>query len=66
MLLLTINRKPYMARLMLSSLLILSDLEWSKSRSLRFQSLISRTGAELCNMLLLTINRKPHMASPVT
>ncbi len=47
------------------SILTLSDLERSKSRSLAFQSLISRKGAELGYMLLLTINRKPHMGSPL-
>ncbi len=36
MLLLTINRKPYMASPMALSHLILTDLEGSKSRSLRF------------------------------
>ncbi len=36
------------------------------SRSLRFQSLISRKGSELCHMFLLTINRKQYMASPMT
>ena len=36
MLLLTINRKPYMASRMTSSLLTLSDLERSKSKSLGF------------------------------
>ncbi len=36
MLLLTINRKPYMASLMTPSLLTLRDLERSKPRSLRF------------------------------
>ena len=41
----------------------MGDLERSKSRSLRFQSLISRKGAELGPMLLLTIDRKPYMAS---
>ncbi len=46
--------------------LTLSDLERSKSRSLRFQSVISREGAKLGPMLLLTINRKPYMASPMT
>ncbi len=54
-----------MASRMTSSLLTLSDPERSKSRSLGFQSLISRKGAELGLMLLLTINRKPYMASPV-
>ncbi len=66
MLLLTINRKPYMASPMKSLLLTLSDLERSKSRSFRFQSLISRKGAELGPMLLLTINRKPYTASLMT
>ncbi len=55
-----------MAILMPSSLLILSDLERSKSRSLTFQSLISRKGAELGRKLLLSINRKPYMASLMT
>ncbi len=44
----------------------LSDLERSKSRSLRFQSLISCKGAELGHMLLLNIHRKAYMGSPVT
>ncbi len=57
MLLLTINRKPYMGSLMTSLHLTLSDLERLKSSSLRFQSLISHNGAELGPMLLLTINR---------
>ena len=51
---------------MTPSLLSLSDLERSKSRPLRFQSLISRKGAELGPILLLIINRKPYMASPMT
>ena len=55
-----------MASLITSSLWTLGDLERSKSKSLRFQSLISRKGAELGPMLLLTINRKPYMASPMT
>ncbi len=66
MLLLTISRNSYMASLITSSLWSLSDLERSKSRSLEFQSLISRKGAKLGPMLLLTINRKPFMASPIT
>ena len=49
-----------------SSLLTLSDLERSKSRSLGFKCLISRKGGDLGPMLLLTINRKPYMASPMT
>ncbi len=52
-----------MANLMTLSLLTFSHLERSKSRSLRFQSLISRKGAELGPMLLLTINRQHYMAS---
>ena len=40
--------------------LTLSDPERSNSRSLRFQSVISRKGAKL------TINRKTYMASPMT
>ncbi len=66
MLLLTINRKPYMPSLITSSLWMLSDLERSKSRSLGFQSLISRKGTKLGPMLLLSINRKPYMASLMT
>ena len=46
--------------------LTLSDLERSKTRSLRFQRLISRKGVELGPMLPLTINRKLYMASPMT
>ncbi len=62
MLLLIIDRKPYMASLMTSSLLTFSDIERSKSTSLGFQSLTSRKGAKLGHMLLLNINRKPYMA----
>ncbi len=40
--------------------LTLSDLERSKSRSLRFQSLTSRKGGLFGPMLLLNINRKPY------
>ncbi len=47
------------------SSLTLSDLERSKSRSLRFRSLISCKGAYLGSMLLLNINRKPYMDSPM-
>ena len=46
--------------------LTLSDLERSKSRPLRFQSLISREGAELGPILLLNINRKPYVGNPMT
>ncbi len=60
MLLLIINRNPYMASLMTSSLLTLSDFERPKSRSLGFQDPISRKRAELGPMLLSTINRKPY------
>ncbi len=55
-----------MASPMTPSVLTFSDHERSKSRSLRFQSLISRRGVELGPMLLLTINRKPYMASLMT
>ncbi len=42
-----------MANLITSSLWTLGDLERSKSKSLRFQSLISRKGAALDPMLLI-------------
>ena len=51
---------------MAPSNLTLSDLERLNSRSIRFQSIISRKGTKLGHMLLLTINRKPYMASPMT
>ena len=51
---------------MTSSLLTLSDLDRSKSRSLGFQILIYRKGADLGPMLLLTINRKHFMPSLMT
>ncbi len=63
---LTINRKSYMASLITPSLWTLSDLERSKSKSFRFQSLISRKGADYGRMLLLPINRTPYMASLMT
>ncbi len=53
-----------MALPMTSPLLTLSNLE--KSKSLGFQSLIPRKGAELGPMLLLTVHRKPYMASSIT
>ena len=65
-LLLDTNMKPYMRNQMALSDLTLSDLERSKSKLLRFQSLIWHKGAELRTMLLLTINRKPYMAIPMT
>ncbi len=43
--------------------LTLSDLERSKSRSLRFRSIISCKGVELGHVLLLKVNRKPCMGS---
>ena len=52
-----------MANPMTPSLLTFSDIERSKTRSLRFQILISRKGTELGPMFLLIINRKPYMAS---
>ncbi len=45
--------------------LTMSDLERSKSKSLRFLSLISCKGAELCHVLLLNINSKLYMGSPM-
>ncbi len=45
--------------------LTLGDLERSKSKSLRFQSLISCKGAELGRMLPLNINRKAFIESPL-
>ena len=45
--------------------LTLSDLERSKSRALRFESLICHKGAELGRMLLLIITRKAYMGSPM-
>ncbi len=53
--LLTINRRPYMASPKTSWHLTLN-------LSLRFQSLISRKG----HKLLLIINRKPYMGNPMT
>ncbi len=55
-----------MATLITKSLWTLGDLERSKSKSLRFQSLIFRKEAELDPILLLIINRKPYMASLMT
>ncbi len=54
-----------MASPMALSNLTLTDLQRSKSRSLRFQSLITFKGAELGPILVLTINRKLYMASPM-
>ncbi len=60
------NRKSYMGSPMAPLDLTLSALERSNSRSLSFQSLISRKRAELGPILVLTINMKPYMGSPVT
>ena len=66
-LLLDINRNSYIESPTAPLDLTLSDLERSKSRSPRFQSLISPNGAKkLGPALLLIINRKPYMASPMT
>ncbi len=65
MLLLNINRKPYMGSPMTLSHLTLSDLESSMSRSIRFQRLISRKAVELYHKLILNINRKSYMGSPM-
>ncbi len=54
-----------MESLMIPSSLTLSDLERSKSRSLLFQSLISRKGAKLGHMLLYNVNRKQHIEIPM-
>ncbi len=48
------------------SCMTLSDLESSKSRSLKLQSLISCKGAKLGHKLLLNTNRKKYMGSPRT
>ena len=45
--------------------LTLSDTERSKSRSLKFRSLISHNTAYLGPKLLLNNNRKPYMRSPM-
>ncbi len=45
--------------------LTVSDLERSKSRSLRLRSITSRKGAELGYMLLLNSSRKAYMGSPL-
>ena len=63
MLLLNINKKPDMGSPMALFHVTLCDLERLKSRSLRFQSLISRKGVELGHILLLNINRKPYEQS---
>ena len=65
MLLLNINRKPYMGSPMTLSDLTLSDLERSKSRSLRFGSLIFCKGAGLGYKFILNVNRKIYMGSPL-
>ena len=65
MLLLNINRKPYMESPMAPSHLTLSDLERSKSRSFRFRSFISCKRVELGPILVLTINRKSYMGERV-
>ncbi len=56
MLLLDTTRKPYMVNPMTLSRVNMSDLERSMSRSLRFQSIVSRKHgkvAELSHMLLI-------------
>ncbi len=60
MLLLDTSRIPYGE----SNDTIRFDLERSKSRSLRFWSIMFHKGAELGHMLLLNINRKAYMGSP--
>ncbi len=51
---------------MIPSHLTLSDLERSKSKSLRFGSFITSIETELDHMLLLNINRKAYMGNPMT
>ncbi len=63
MLLFATTRKPYMGCPMTLSHLTLCDLERSKSRSLRFRSIISCEGTEFGHMLLLNINRKAYMGN---
>ena len=65
-LLLLINWKSYMESQTAPLDLTLSDLERSKSRSLRFQSYISKRSQVRPYMLLLTINKKPYMVSSMT
>ncbi len=65
MLLLHLNRKPYIGSLMTLSHLTLSDLARLKARPLMFR-LISHKDAELGHMLLLlNINKKPYMGNPM-
>ncbi len=63
MLLLTVNRKPWMGSPMTPSHLTLNDLQRSKSCSIVFQSLISLKGTDFGHILPITIKRKPYMAS---
>ena len=64
MLLININRKAFMRSPKTLSHLTLSDIEVSKSRSLRFGSIISRKGAMLVHMLLFSIYRKAYVGNP--
>ncbi len=57
MLFLNINRKQCMGSSVATSHFPLNDLETSNSRSLRFQSVISRKGG-LGHLSLLNIDRK--------
>ena len=63
MLLLNINRKPYMGSPMTLSHLTLVTL---KVKVNQISKHISRKGAELGHMLLCNINRNPYMRSPMT
>ena len=65
MLLLRINRKPYVGSPMTPSHLTLGDLERSKVKVTKILMLISRKEAELGPVLLLNINRKSYMWSPM-
>ncbi len=60
MVLLNINRNPYMGSPTTPSHLALNNLEREKSRSFRF-----RKTTELHHMLLLNVNRKTCIGSPL-
>ena len=64
MLVLNLNRKPYIGILMAPIDLTLSDLDRSISRSPIFESPVSRKGV-LLSPVLLNIIMKPYMGSPM-
>ncbi len=63
MLLLTIDRKPYMGSPMTPSIMIFNDLKGQSQGHLEFKALYL-IKEQLGPMSLLTINRKPYVASP--